>query len=59
MLIFDYRCEQCNVEQEFLIGGTMFDTPLCPECMEPMERMMPAPGLLKTNFADKNSVRKR
>lgn len=58
MPTFDYRCKHCGYEKEIISHKTI-DEPMCPECEQKMQKMMPAPGLLKTNFHDKPSVKSR
>ena len=60
MPVFDYECKKCDRVDEivqYIIADK--ETYKCPDCGEKMERMLSAPGLLKTNFHDKPSVKRR
>ena len=54
---FDFKCNRCNTVKEYFINDT--DEPLCKSCAsKDMTKLVSSPALLKTNFADKNSMRK-
>lgn len=58
MPTFDYQCRYCGFVKEF-INYKEKEEPNCPECEQKMQRLVSAPGLLRTNFHDKPSVRSR
>lgn len=59
--IYDYECPRCGLVREVLVK-TPFEVIRCKgthRCCVKMRRMMPAPGLLKTNFQNSPSPKSR
>jgi putative FmdB family regulatory protein len=42
MPLYDFRCNTCNKTLEVLTSH--FSTPVCPECGEPMEKLVSCPA---------------
>jgi len=59
MPIFDYQCKYCGLEKEVIVHRSDQQEPKCPECEQVMTMKPSAPGLLRTNFHDKPSVRRK
>lgn len=57
MKIFDYKCESCHKTDERFVKSQQ-DAVYC-ECGKQMTRMVSAPGMVKTNFADKTGFKPR
>lgn len=55
--IFDFKCDSCNtVVEKFTKPDTEHN---CEKCGEVMKRAVSAPGMVKTNFADKTGFKAR
>ncbi len=57
MKIYDYKCEVCHTIDERLVKS-QHDVVYC-KCGGLMNRMVSAPGMVKTNFADKTGFKPR
>lgn len=57
MKLIDYRCDKCNMVEERLVSND--EVSQTHECGHTMTRMVSAPGMVKTNFADKTGFKKR
>lgn len=57
MKIFDFHCPQCETVEERLTKEG--EVQYCTHCGAIMVRQIAAPGMVKTNFADKTGFKKR
>lgn len=57
MPIFDYKCEYCGSIKEVIVHKSDIQEPICAECEQKMVKLPSSPGLLRTNFHDKPSVK--
>lgn len=58
MLVFDYQCSNCINKEEHYVKKHD-DIVHCNSCGHFMNKQTSAVGLLKTNHANKNSVKDR
>lgn len=56
MKVYDYKC-QCGVVEERMVRDP--DNVQCRSCGRIMERLVSAPGMVHTNFANKTGFKVR
>lgn len=57
MLLFDFECKSCNIVEERLTKQG--EQQYCKKCGAEMLKCMSAPGMVKTNFADKTGFKSK
>lgn len=58
MKLYDYMCTKCGNVEERLVEIGKEEHQVC-SCNFPMVRQVSAPGMVRTNFADKTGFKKR
>jgi len=58
-LILDMKCDDCDFELELVVQRSNCEIQRCSKCNGVMSRQVSAPGMVKTNFADKTGFKNR